>query len=258
MQAGRRPNYNTIAQKSDLFVSVRPGTDGALALGMINYMEENGMTADSYMQKRSCAPFLVKTSDGMFLRKSDLDASIAKGSADDDYAVWDEATGTLGYASTASSPALRMKDLTVEGQQVSTSYSLLLDAAAQYPMDRTAEIVTVSEDVIKEFCNLLVNNGEAEIFQGYGVDHYGQGFQNLAAIDALRIVAGLVKDRRSPIRSTTAVLPAPKPNMPPPAPAWGPSCSTTSSTRVPTSCRAAPWKMAARPSRCPALPWTFP
>lgn len=192
------PNYNTIAQKSDLFVSVRPGTDGALALGMINYMEENGMTADSYMQKRSCAPFLVKTSDGMFLRKSDLDASIAKGSADDDYAVWDEATGTLGYASTASSPALRMKDLTVEGQQVSTSYSLLLDAAAQYPMDRTAEIVTVSEDVIKEFCNLLVNNGEAEIFQGYGVDHYGQGFQNLAAIDALRIVAGLVKDPAFP------------------------------------------------------------
>ena len=28
------PNYNTIAQKSDLFVSVRPGTDGALALGI--------------------------------------------------------------------------------------------------------------------------------------------------------------------------------------------------------------------------------
>lgn len=45
----------------------------------------------------------------------------------DDFAVWDEATNALGYASTAQNPALRKKGIEVAGQRCDTAYSLLID-----------------------------------------------------------------------------------------------------------------------------------
>jgi anaerobic selenocysteine-containing dehydrogenase len=197
------PNYNTIAQKSDLFVPVRPGTDGALALGMINYMEQNGLTADAYMQQKSCAPFLVKASDGKFLRKSDLDTSITADSGDDDFAVWDNATGALGYAKTASNPELRKSSFEVEGMTVSTSYSLLIDMVGEWTMARTAEVTDVPEDTIKRFIDIITSAGNCDIFQGYGLDHYTHGFNTISAVSALRIVGGMVPDPRSPYSMNT-------------------------------------------------------
>lgn len=188
------PNYNTIAEKADLFVSVRPGTDGALALGLINYFEEMGLTKDAYMQQKSCAPLLVKQSDGMFLRKSDLDSSIEANSDDDDFIVWDLATDSFGYAQTAANPALRKKSFEVEGFTVSTAYSLLLDLASEYSLERTAEITSVPEETIVELAAMLTANDSTEIFQGYGIDHYGNGFNTFMATSAVRIVCGMVPD----------------------------------------------------------------
>lgn len=105
------PNKNTIGQKADLFVSLQPGTDAALALGLAKIIEEEGKTDDAFMQQKSCAPFLVKESDGRFLRKSDLEEGVAADA--DDFAVWDEATNAMGYASTAQNPVLRKKGIEV-------------------------------------------------------------------------------------------------------------------------------------------------
>ena len=47
------PNKNTIGQKADLFVSLQPGTDAALALGLAKIIEEEGKTDDAFMQQLS-------------------------------------------------------------------------------------------------------------------------------------------------------------------------------------------------------------
>lgn len=192
------PNYNTIAEKSDLFVPVRPGTDGALALGLINYLEQQGWTADSFMQKKSCAPFLVKTSDGKFLRKSDLDSSVsADDKQNDDFAVWDLDSDSMGYAKNVSNPALRKGTFDINGTEVTTCYSLLLKVVSEWTLDRTSEVTDVPQDTIKQFAKLISQNGSCDIFAGYGIDHYTHGFNNLSAICALRIVGGMVPDPMS-------------------------------------------------------------
>ena len=186
------PNFNTIAQKADLYVSVRPGTDGALALGLANYLEKNGLVKDEYVKQKSCGPFLVKKSDGMFLRKSDLEPGIEKDSDQDDFAVWDEKTDDLGWAKTTQSPALRKRNLEARGHQVDTSYALFIDLANEYTTERVTEITTVPEETIAEFAKIISENTPAEMLQGYGIDHYGHGFNTIMATSSIRILCGMV------------------------------------------------------------------
>ena len=188
------PNKNTIGQKADLFVSLQPGTDAALALGLAKIIEEEGKTDDAFMQQKSCAPFLVKESDGRFLRKSDLEEGVAADA--DDFAVWDEATNAMGYASTAQNPVLRKKGIEVAGQRCNTAYSLLIDRISEYPIEMVSEVTTVPEETIRTFADLLCRPGMADIFQGYGIDHYGHGFNTIAAVSVLRIMRGMVPEPR--------------------------------------------------------------
>jgi molybdopterin-containing oxidoreductase family molybdopterin binding subunit len=189
------PNYNTTASKSDLFISVRHGSDGALALGIINYLEENGLTQDAYMQSKSNAAFLVKSDDGMFLRRSDLEEGIdPTDPTADDYAVWDDTTDSLSYSQVATDPALRKGEFQVSGKKVSTAYDLLIDLARQYPLDKAAEITGVPQEAIVELATLISTGEATEILQGYGLDHYGNGYNTVTAVCALRIVCGMVGD----------------------------------------------------------------
>jgi molybdopterin-containing oxidoreductase family molybdopterin binding subunit len=182
------PNYNTTASKSDLFVSLRHGSDGALALGLINYLEQNRLVAEDFLKAKTCAPFLVKP-DGKFLRKSDLDASAAE--AQDDFVVFDEAANSIGYAQTATDPAIRKADITIDGVELRTAYDMLIEQVSQYSLRKTSEITGVPEDTIVELSKLISSNSPTEIIQGYAIDHYGNGFGTEAAVNALRIVCGM-------------------------------------------------------------------
>lgn len=60
-----------LASKSDWFIPVHPATDGALALGAIREIFEQGWEATDFLRDHTEAPLLIKE-DGMFLRMSDL------------------------------------------------------------------------------------------------------------------------------------------------------------------------------------------
>lgn len=183
------PVYNTQASKADMFISIKPGTDGALAMALIKYLDEQKMTADAYLQERSVAPFLVKE-DGRYLRKSDLqklDAGVA-----DDYVVWDRKTNAYGFASEVKDPEIRKGTFEITGQKVMTAYDKLLERVAPFTLERASEICSVPTDTIIEFAELLGNNSPAEIITGFAVDHNTYGFGSLAAINALRMVAGMI------------------------------------------------------------------
>jgi len=45
------PRFTTIASKADIFIQPRPGTDGALALGMLNYIVEENLYDKEFVEK---------------------------------------------------------------------------------------------------------------------------------------------------------------------------------------------------------------
>ena len=89
--------YRVMPSKADWFIPVHPATDGALALGAIHEIFEQGWEATDFLRDHTEAPLLIKE-DGKFLRMSDLGveptetATNAQGEEVpvDPYVVWDE------------------------------------------------------------------------------------------------------------------------------------------------------------------------
>lgn len=182
------PNFNTIASKADLWVPVRPGSDGVLALGMINYIEQNKLAHYDFMKKSSNAPYLVKE-DGIYLRQSDLQEGVDP--TTDKVAVWDESIGAVSYDTVAVDPALRTGDITINGFKVCTAYDMLIKEASKYSLERTAEICGLSEEAILQFIDMLAPGDDKEIYNGFGLEHQGNGLNSVVAVHCLRIVCGI-------------------------------------------------------------------
>ncbi|GAB5469073.1 MAG: hypothetical protein Kilf2KO_21030 [Rhodospirillales bacterium] len=83
------PRRDGLAVKADQWLRVRPGSDGALALGLANLIMEAGTYDATFLRRWTTAPFLVRDDNHRPLRASDLDAA-----ADPSHRVlWDEAAG---------------------------------------------------------------------------------------------------------------------------------------------------------------------
>ena len=66
------PRHVGLASKADLWLRVRPGTDGALALGLANLMIERGWYDRDFIRDWSNGPHLVRADTGRLLTEADL------------------------------------------------------------------------------------------------------------------------------------------------------------------------------------------
>ena len=64
-----------LANKTDIWLRVRPGTDGALALGLANVMIDRGSFDQDFIRDWSHGPLLVRSDTGRLLRESGLRSS---------------------------------------------------------------------------------------------------------------------------------------------------------------------------------------
>jgi len=81
------PRHAGLASKADLWLRVRPGTDGALALGIANIMIARGWYDRDFVRQWSNGPLLVRADTGRLLTERDL---IANGH-EKKYVAWDAA-----------------------------------------------------------------------------------------------------------------------------------------------------------------------
>lgn len=79
------PRRTGLASKAEHWLQVRPGTDAALALGLIHVMLERGWYDESFVRHWSNAPLLVRTDTGHLLRADEL----AEASGRTGYVAWD-------------------------------------------------------------------------------------------------------------------------------------------------------------------------
>ncbi len=84
------PRFSRTAAKADQWLSIRPGTDTAMLMGMIAAIREAGLIDEPYVTANTNAPFLVRSDNGMFLRAGDLQED-----AGDAWLVWDEDSASI-------------------------------------------------------------------------------------------------------------------------------------------------------------------
>ncbi|UWG96699.1 molybdopterin-dependent oxidoreductase [Dehalobacter sp. DCM] len=181
------PTYNIMASKADVFVPVRPGSDGALALGMMNIIVREKWTDEAFMKASTVAPFLVKDSDGKYLRLSDLGKATA-GTPTDGIIVRD-AAGKIGSATEITDPVLE-GSFEINGIKVKTAYSLLLERIAEYPPEKAAEICNIPIAQLEEVTRMYAANKPSTIYSFFGIDHYVNGHWSLFAMYALAMITG--------------------------------------------------------------------
>lgn len=78
------PRRTAMTAKADLWLRVKPGTDGALAMGVSREMIKRGLINQDFVRTYTNAALLVREDNGRFLRARDM------GNTDrpDDYLVW--------------------------------------------------------------------------------------------------------------------------------------------------------------------------
>ncbi|MEK7874525.1 MAG: SDR family NAD(P)-dependent oxidoreductase, partial [Chloroflexota bacterium] len=65
------PEYSPASQKSDLWIGIRPGSDVAFILGVLNVLIENGWYDAPYLKRFTDMPLLVRTDTLKLLRATD-------------------------------------------------------------------------------------------------------------------------------------------------------------------------------------------
>jgi molybdopterin-containing oxidoreductase family molybdopterin binding subunit len=199
------PNYTGIASKANKWVPIRPGTDAVMMMAMTKIIIDEGLQDTDYLTKGTVAPFLVKESDGKFLRLSDLGRAqkAAEGSTitlqgeassnvvaseGNDAIVVRGKDGTVDKPGVVTDPVLS-GTFTIQGFKVTTAYDLLVQRLAEYPPEKAAEICDVPVDTITELAHTFVD-GPTTNFVDYGMDHWGNGYTGYYALYTLMFVAG--------------------------------------------------------------------
>ncbi len=175
------PDYNQTAVHGDLWISPRPGTDGALALAACQAIVEEELYQADYLREQTDLPFLVRSDTKYFLRQSD----VVKGGRDDVFAMWDEGASELFWApgsQGSSENTIRLPDgvqPALDGRAdvglssgkrvpVRTVFSLLRERLERFRPEEAARITGVAPSVIRRFARDFARARAALILTGFG------------------------------------------------------------------------------------------
>jgi anaerobic selenocysteine-containing dehydrogenase len=178
------PRFTVAASKSDLWVPVRPGSDVALALSMMNVIIEESLYDATFILSRTVGPFLVREDTKLFLREKDV-----KENGSDKYMVWDS-NANAAMPFDASEPSVLTGGYTVAGIQCKTAFQLLWDSTKQYLPDGAAKITDVKAETIRLVAREYATRKPATVYWGFGIDRYYHGDLTGRAIATLAALTG--------------------------------------------------------------------
>jgi len=172
------PRLSWFASRAKKWLRLRPGTDGALAMGLLKVIIDEGLYDQEFVEKWTNAPFLIRSDTGKLVRASDL----MEVESSDNFVVWDTTgerpviwdSDAVKYRSTDIKPALEGRyeiDLS-DGKKVpcKTVWDLLCEEVNQYPVERVAEITGVPEEDISEAARFYARSKPASIHWGVPID----------------------------------------------------------------------------------------
>ena len=190
------PRHIGLAAKADEWLRVRPGTDGALALGLANVMIARGWYDRDFVREWSNGPVLVRDDSDAPLVESDLAAGTG-----DRPLVWDEAMGSPvawdaaagAYARPDVRPALEgaftvtTRDGDVVCRSVFARYAAL---CADYTTERVAEICWIPADQLERTADLLWHARPSAYYAWNGHEQHANTTQTARAMSLLYALTG--------------------------------------------------------------------
>lgn len=190
------PTYTVAASRSDIYVPIRPATDNALVMAMINYVVENNWIDADYIKKATVGPLLVKKENGKYLRNSDFGVKpttttnpTTGAEVTVDPLVVRGVDGTVGTVDVITDPVYE-GSYEVEGIAVTCAYTLFIEKCKEWTLERASEVCDIPIETIQEITRIYAQEGPSSIYQGFGPDHYVNGHKFYATSCALAGITG--------------------------------------------------------------------
>ncbi|WP_409180242.1 molybdopterin-dependent oxidoreductase [Amycolatopsis sp. VS8301801F10] len=187
------PRRTASAVQAEHWLRVRPGTDGALALGVARALLERRGHDEAFVRSWTNAPLLVRADTGRFLRAAEIDPA-ATG-----FAVWDEVAGRAEPYD-PEFPALGPERFALHGKRRVRTVAGTVDcvpafehyaqACAAWPLDRTEAVTTVEAAAIEAFAADLAEAKSVTYAAWSGVGQHANATQTERAIATLYALTG--------------------------------------------------------------------
>ncbi|MBR2790390.1 MAG: molybdopterin-dependent oxidoreductase, partial [Eggerthellaceae bacterium] len=182
------PQYTVLASKSHEWYAIRPGTDAALAMAMINVIVQEGLQDErtiKLLKYDTVGPWLVKP-DGTYLRPSDFGQEVPEGQ---NVALCMGTDGSMGSNFQPTFDPILQGEFDLGGLKVTTAYTLLLRRCAEMTVEKAAEITDIPADKIRYLAHKYVE-GKVANMANTGIDHHTNGGQSYMALFDLMMIAG--------------------------------------------------------------------
>jgi anaerobic selenocysteine-containing dehydrogenase len=191
------PRRIDFAGKADLWLQIRPGTDGALLLGLIHLLIRNGLYDPVFVRDWTNGPFLVRNDTGNLLTGHD----IREEAGPETFVVWDKAGGgpvlyspSRGGYEQATDPALegsfevRLK----EGRTLVArpAFEHLKDLVASYTPERVQSVTSIPAEKIMQFADDLGRIKPASYYTYNGLEQQTNAMQTNRALCVLYALTG--------------------------------------------------------------------
>jgi anaerobic selenocysteine-containing dehydrogenase len=191
------PRHVGLASKADLWLRVRPGTDGALALGLAHLMIARGWYDRDFIRSWSNGPLLVRSDTGHLLTERDL---AAHGDAARLFA-WDGPAACLvGYDSAAGRYDGNSTGLALEGEyRVATregevvchpAFELYAQLCQRYPPEAVEQICWIPRAKVEETARLIWHARPVSYYAWSGHEHHANVTQTARGMSLLYALTG--------------------------------------------------------------------
>jgi anaerobic selenocysteine-containing dehydrogenase len=191
------PRHVGLAGKADLWLRVRPGTDGALALGIANLMIERGWYDRDFIRDWSNGPLLVRADTGRLLTEADLapggDARRLFGwdNAAARLVPYDTATGRYDGGSARLALDGEYRIATPAGKLVChPAFELYTRMCRQYPPETVEAICWIPRAQVEEAARLIWHSRPVSYYAWSGHEQHANVTQTARAISLLYALTG--------------------------------------------------------------------
>ncbi len=175
------PRVTKSSSHADLHVRLRPGTDIAFLLGMINYAIKNNLYHREYVVNYTNASYLINPEfgykDGLFSGAGEIDGKFK----------YDKTT----WQYQKDGETIR-KDPTL--QHPNCVFQLLKEHVAPYDVKTVCSVTGIPEEVFLKACETYCSTGAANkvgnVIYAMGITQSTHGSQNVRAIAMLQLLLG--------------------------------------------------------------------
>lgn len=191
------PRNAGLARKADEWLRVRPGSDGALALGIAHVMIEEGWYDETFVRAWTNGPLLVRTDTGGLLREKDLTGT----GSEDHFVAWDESTREpVAYDPSLSRYATGTEKLALSGRfhietQSGTvtcqpAFQLVTELCSRYDPDTVESLTGVDAGQVVRTAQLLWEARPVAYMSWSGLEQQSNATQVARAIGLLYALTG--------------------------------------------------------------------